>query len=330
MRELVADLQRWLVAGEPVALATVIAASGPSPRPVGARMAVSAAGRMAGSVSGGCVEGAVLREAQGVLASGSPRRLRYGTVGDEQWEVGLACGGTVEIYVEPLAPLHRRLLAALEAGETVALVTRLDDAAHLLAWPDGRTEGETALTVEVAGLDWSGAPLAELRAWASNDLFVQLFTPQPTLTIVGAVHIAQPLTRLAQVLGFRVRVADSRRAFLTAERFPTADERVAARPERALRPEHLRPQDALVILTHSPRFDLPALEIALRSPVGYIGLLGSRNTQARRQAALIERGFSAAELARIHGPVGLDLGGREPEEIALAILAHIVAVRHGR
>lgn len=328
MRELSEDLNRWLAEGRRIALATVIRAAGPSPRPVGAQMAVTDDGGMTGSVSGGCVEGAVYQEAQEVLDSGRPRRLQYGVVDEGGWEVGLACGGTIEIYLEPLAPIHRRLLATLEKDETVALITHLGGNGHLLAWPDGRWEGVADLAAEMAGV-FSG-PVVELRQRARGDLFVQVFSAPPTLTIVGAVHLAQPLVRLAQVIGFRVRVVDGRRAFASRERFPTADELVVAWPQEALGPEHLRSQDAVVILTHDPKFDVPALEVALKSPVGYVGLLGSRKTQARRRAALAERGLSEEEMARIHGPVGLDLGGRSPEEIAVAILAEIVAARHGK
>ena len=328
MKDILPDLNRWLAEGQRIALATVVQAEGPSPRPVGAHMAMTDAGQMAGSVSGGCVEGAVYQEAQEVLDEGKPRRLRYGVVDEGGWEVGLACGGTIEVYVEPLAPIHRQLLTALEAGETVALVTRLDGGGHLLAWPDGRVEGEPGLAGEVEGA--FPGPLAELRRRPEGDLFIQVFTHPPTLTIVGAVHLAQPLVRLAQEVGFRVRVVDGRRIFATRERFPTADELIVAWPQEALGPEHLRPQDAVVILTHDPKFDVPALEAALKSPVGYIGLLGSRSTQAKRRAALAERGFTEEEMARIHGPVGLDLGGRAPEEIAVAILAEIIATRHGR
>jgi len=326
MKEILDDLNRWLADGERIALATVVWSQGPSPRPVGACMAVTASGKMTGSVSGGCVEGAVFREAQEVLEGAPSKRLRYGVVDEGGWEVGLACGGAIEVYVERLAPVHEWLLEPLQAGETVALVTRLNGGGHLLAWPDGRMRGDQALAGE---LDTAfPGPLAELRARPEGDCFVQVFAPPPTLTIVGAVHLAQPLVRLAQVLGFRVRVVDARRVFATRERFPTADELVVGWPREAIRPEHLRPKDALVIVTHDPKFDVPALEIGLRSRVGYIGLLGSRSTQGRRRAALKERGFTKEDLARIHGPVGLDLGGRTPEEIALAILAQIVAVRN--
>jgi xanthine dehydrogenase accessory factor len=336
MRKILDDLDRWLASGEQVALATVVWTEGTSPRPVGARLAVTASGHMVGSVSGGCVEGAVFEEAQRVLASGRPKRLRFSAVDETGWEVGLACGGTIEVYVEPLVEVHRRLVAALEAEETVALATRLDGSGHLLAWPDGRLAGDRSLAPALTAL--FPGPAAELRrgleapapGLVEGDVFLEVLAPPPTLVIVGAVHIAMPLVTLAQTLGFRVQVVDARRTFATQERFPTADDLVVAWPQDALRADALGPQHYVVILSHDPKFDVPALQIALRSQAAYVGLIGSRTTQARRRAALQEAGFGEAELARIHGPVGLDLGGREPAEIALAILAEIVAVRHGR
>ncbi len=337
MREILDDLNRWLASGEQIALATVVWAEGPSPRPLGSCMAVTGSGQMSGSVSGGCVEGAVFEEAQSVLSGGPPKRLRYGVVDETGWEVGLACGGTIEVYVEPLVEAHCHLLAALEAEETVALATCLGGGGHLLAWPDGRLEGPLSLWERAGGEGlWERAggegpgPAAELRRYPEGDVFLEVFTPPPTLVIVGAVHVAMPLVPLAQTLGFRVRVVDARRAFAARERFPTADELVVAWPQDALKAEELGPQHYVVILSHDPKFDLPALQIALRSRAAYVGLIGSRTTQAKRRAALREEGFGEAELARIHGPVGLDLGGREPAEIALAILAEIVAAQHGR
>jgi len=328
MREIANDVKRWLANDEQIVLATVVWAEGPSPRPPGARMAVTGSGQMAGSVSGGCVEGTVFEQAQLVLAGGAPHRLRYGVTDESGWEAGLACGGVIEVYVEPLADVHCRLLEVLEAEETIALATRLDGRGHLLAWPDGRLEGDRSLAPLLTGL--FPGPAAELRSTPGGDIFLQALPPPPTLVIVGAVHIAAPLVELAQTVGFHVRVVDARRAFANRERFPTADELIVAWPQDGLQADRLGPQHHVVILSHDPKFDLPALEIALRSRAAYIGLIGSRSTQAKRRAALREAGFTEAEMARIHGPVGLDLGGREPAEIALAILAEIVAVQHGR
>jgi xanthine dehydrogenase accessory factor len=277
------------------------------------------------------VEGDVLRHAQDVLAGEAPKRLRYTALAEDSWEAGLACGGTIEVFVEPLIAIHRQLLRALQEEETVALATRLDGSGHLLAWPNGRLSGDRSLAPELMALLADGpfpSPKAELRRRPDGDLFLEVLTRSPTLSIVGAVHIAVSLVTMAQALGFYVRLVDARRAFATRDRFPSADELIVAWPQDALDPGHLRPQDALVVLTHDPKFDVPALEEALRSPVGYIGLLGSTTTQEKRRSALRERGFSEKDLARIHGPVGLNLGGRQPAEIALAILAEIVAVQN--
>lgn len=328
MRGILEDVRRWLDAGEPIALATVVRCEGSSPRPLGSRMAVTASGHMVGSVSGGCVEGAVFRVAQEVLEGGAPQRLRYGAVDEEGWEVGLACGGVIDVFVEPWKEAHGVVLDALEKNETVGFATRLDGGGHAVAWSDGRVYGDGTLTPELMAL--FPGPAAELRHSSGHDVFLELFAHAPTLTIIGAVHIAAPLAEMAQVLGFHVRVVDARSAFANADRFPGVDELVVAWPGDALPDQHLRPCDAVVVLTHDPKFDIPALEIALRSPVGYVGLLGSASTQAKRHTVLKEKGFSSEDLARIHGPVGLDLGGREPAEIALAILAEVVAVRNGR
>ncbi|MCX7683244.1 MAG: XdhC/CoxI family protein [Anaerolineae bacterium] len=330
MQDIAGELRRWLADGESIALATVVWAEGSSPRAPGARLAVTASGRFCGSVSGGCVDGAVLAEAQEVLAGAPFKRLRYGVVDESGWDVGLACGGTIEVFVEPLVAIHRHLLDALAAETPVAFCTRLSDAAHLLAWADGRIEGELALTVTLPDFRSATSPVATLHHRPEGDLFCELFMPPPCLIVVGAVHIAVPLVSLARVLGFRTRVIDARRAFADPERFPQADEVLATWPQEVLDAEQLGPQHYIVVLTHDPKFDLPTLEIALRSRAGYIGLLGSLSTQMRRKAALAAMGFSEEELARIHGPVGLDLGGNTPEEIALAIMAEIVAARHGR
>jgi xanthine dehydrogenase accessory factor len=327
MYDILSKLQDWLAQGESIALATVVYAEGSSPRPVGSRMAVTASGKMAGSVSGGCVEGAIFQEAESVLAGGQAKRLRYGVVDETGWEVGLACGGTIEVYLEVLTSIHEQLLVALANGETVTLVTPLDGGEHLLTVRDGSMVGDTDLSSVPSWNegDWT-APMAERR----GDHFVQCFAPPPTLTIVGAVHLAQQLSQMAQLVGFRVRVVDARRVFATRERFPDVDELVIAWPKDGLVPSYLRSQDAVVILTHDPKFDIPALEIALNSPVGYIGLLGSRTTQAKRQRALLERGVPDGALSQIHGPVGLDLGGQRPEEIAVEIIAQIIAVQNER
>lgn len=327
MKEILSEVQTWLEEGETIAVAVVVHAQRPTPRPVGAWMAVSASGKIAGSVSGGCVEGVVFREAQEVLQTQAPKQVTFRVVDEEGWEVGLACGGEMSVYIEPFAPAHRTLLDALARGETVAWAVHLDGAGHLLAWPDGRQEGRADLAPALEGA--FPGPLAERRATPMGACFVQVFAPPPTLTIVGAVHLAQILARLAKIMGYRVRVVDPRRAFATAERFPMADEVLVAWPQEALPADALRPSDAVVVLSHDPKIDVPAMATALHSPVGYVGLLGSRRTQAMRRNALREEGLSEEALARIHGPVGYKIG-EAPEEIALGILVEMVATRNRR
>ena len=326
-RSLVPLLKAWLAAGEPTALATVVRVEGSAPSRPGACMAVSSSGQVAGALSGGCVDGAVCEEAQQVLASGQPRRLVYRASETDDFEIGLACGGTLEVYVEPLGALHRRALELLEAGQAFGLATELGGG-HLLAEPSGVLEGDRSLARDLLPL--FPGPAAVLCEHEGQAVFCAVYPPAPTLTIVGAVQVAAALAGLARLLGFRVRVVDPRRAFATRARFPEVDELDVVWPQEALRAEVLGPDDYVVILSHDPKLDLPALEIALRSRAAYVGLIGARSTQAERRRALAAAGFDPEALRRIHGPVGLNLGGREPEEIALAILAEIVAVRHGR
>jgi xanthine dehydrogenase accessory factor len=344
VRELVTALDEWAVDDPEVAVATVVRTSGSTPRPVGARMAISRDGRMAGSVSGGCLEAAVVEEARATLEGRArPRLLHYGISDELGWEVGLACGGSVDVLLHTVrwdgtdAALGA-LRAALDEERPVALLTVVggDGAGRSAAvHGDGRlagTLGSPALDAAAAGavagrLD-SGLPGVE--EIDGIPVYVEPHVPAPLLAVVGAVHIAMALTRLARVLGHRVVVIDPRGAFLTPERFPDADRLVARWPDEALPELRLGPRDAAVCLSHDPKFDEPTLDCLLRSQVGYIGAIGSRSTHAKRVARLRDAGVGDADIARIHGPVGLDLGARTPEEIALAILGEVVAVRRGR
>jgi len=336
MRDITSALQQWLEAGERIALATVVWAEGSSPRSPGARLAVTASGQMVGSVSGGCVEGAVFEEAQEVLASGCPRHLHYSVANESAWEVGLACGGTVDIYVEPFVEVHRSVVETLATDRVVAMATDLNSGSHWVAWPDGRSMGDPGLSAKLLALfppspdQMPLAPERHVLDKPEGSVFLEVFALRPTIVIVGAVHVAMPLVSMAQMVGFRVRVVDARRTFLTRERFPTADELVLGWPQDVLRAQNLGAQHYVVILSHDPKFDIPALQIALQSRAAYVGLIGSRTTQAERREVLVEAGLDDDALGRIHGPIGLDLGGRSPAEIALAILAEIVAVQHGR
>ena len=293
MREILEDLRRWRARGdERVVVATLVAARGSAPRPVGSKLAVSERGELAGSVSGGCVESEIYEEAQAALAGGEPKLLSYGISDEQAWSVGLPCGGEIDVFVErtsweELTPV----LGAIESGDRFTRTTVLDD--------EGRE-------------------------------FVEEYGPPPLLLIFGAVDTAEALCKAAKQLGWRTIVADARTKFATAERIPSADELLVEWPDQVL--AHTEPDawTAVVVLTHEDRFDIPALAGALRSDAFYVGALGARKNQERRRERLLEEGLSEEEIDRIAGPVGLDIGAETPAETAVSILAEILAVRAGR
>jgi len=293
MREILGDLRRWRARGdERVVIATLVAARGSAPRPVGSKLAVSERGELAGSVSGGCVESEVYEEAQAALAGGEPNLLSYGISDEQAWSVGLPCGGEIDVFVErasweELTPV----LAAIESGERFTRTTVLDD--------EGRE-------------------------------FVEEYGPPPLLLVFGAVDTAEALCKAAKQLGWRTIVADARSKFATAERIPSADELLVEWPDEVLARAKPDPWTAVVVLTHEDRFDIPALVGALRSDAFYVGALGARKNQERRRERLLEEGLSEEEIDRIAGPVGLDIGAETPAETAVSILAEILAVRAGR
>ncbi len=308
MREVLGELEQWTREGEDVAIATVVETWGSSPRPLGSKMLVTRSGKMAGSVSNGCIEGAVFEEAQQVLQSGTPKIAAFGVADDVAFEVGLACGGHIEVFVQPLAPVHRQLMGMLHRDEAATLRTNL-------------VSGEAELV--------KGTPGGTELAQRDGDVFVEPFRRPAHLVIVGAIHIAIPLHRLARLMGYRVTVIDARAKFATKERFPEAVELIVAWPDEALGKLVIDNSTYVVILTHDPKFDLPALRSVLKKDAAYIGAIGSRKTNQNRFDALRKEGFTKAELARVHGPIGLDLGSRGAEETALGILAEITAVRFG-
>jgi xanthine dehydrogenase accessory factor len=289
-------------------VATVIETWGSSPRPLGSKMLVTRSGKMAGSVSNGCIEGAVFEEAQKVLTSGTPKVAAFGVADDVAFEVGLACGGHIEVYIQPLSKEHRQLVGMLNRNEPATLRTNL-------------VSGEAEVI--------KGTPPGSELAKRDGDVFVEPFRRPAHLVIVGAIHIAIPLHRLAKLMGYRVTVIDARAKFATRERFPEADELIVAWPDEAISNLEIDSSTYIVILTHDPKFDLPALRSVLKREPGYIGAIGSRKTNQNRFDALRREGFTEEQLARVHGPIGLDLGGRGAEETALGILAEITAVRFG-
>jgi xanthine dehydrogenase accessory factor len=308
MREVLGELDEWTKAGEEIALATVVETWGSSPRPLGSKMVVTRSGKMAGSVSNGCIEGAVFDEAQKVLKSGEAKVAAFGVADDVAFEVGLACGGHIEVFIQPLAPAHRQLMAVLHRNGAATLSTNLVTGAAEL------TRG--------AG---SGSELAH----RDGDVFTEPFRRPAHLVIIGAIHIAIPLHRVAKLMGYRVTVIDARAKFATKERFPEADDLIVAWPDQAMARIAIDNSTYVVVLTHDPKFDLPALRSVLGKDAGYIGAIGSRKTNQNRVDALRGEGFTEEQLSRVHGPIGLDLGSRGAEETALGILAEITAVRFG-
>jgi xanthine dehydrogenase accessory factor len=339
MRDLLPDYERLRAAGEPFGRAVVTSVWGSAPRAEGASMFATRGGAMAGSVSGGCVEGATATEIGAALDRGTPKLVTFGVSDERAWEVGLACGGTIKVFVEPTVRPEVLAAARGAGGEIVATVVEgaaLGRAARV--FDDGRMDGDLGpgIPPEVV----RDAALAALQRESSTTLaletpaggaavFLEVFPRQPRLVIFGGVHIAVALVPLARMLGYRTIVADGRQSFLTRERFPDADELILAWPEQAFERIGLDRSCYVCILSHDPKFDEPALKAALRSPARYIGAIGSRKTQAARRKWLESEGFTEAEIARLHGPIGLELGGRQPAETALAILAQMTAVRYG-
>jgi xanthine dehydrogenase accessory factor len=320
-----ASATAWMDAKRKVALATVTRTWGSAPRPAGSQMAVRDDGAFSGSVSGGCVEGSVIAEAEAALSDGKARNLKFGVSNEDAWAVGLACGGTIEIHVAPvLAAPQRVVIAALKKARdekrAVALASDLVTGESRVLYPGDPGGGALQEAArQQARRDESGTVEADGKSW-----FLTVFNPPLDLAIIGAVHIAQPLSRIASLADYAVRIIDPRTAFATEERFPGAA--LSHKwPDEALVKAPLTARSAIVALTHDPKLDDPALIAALKSPAFYIGALGSRTTHARRLERLTAQGFSDAELARIHGPIGLDIGARSPAEIAVAILGEMTA-----
>jgi len=304
MREVVSELMEWSKAGEDIALATVVETWGSSPRPLGSKMVVTGSGKMAGSVSNGCIEGAVFDEAQKVLKSREPKVAAFGVADEVAFEVGLACGGHIEVFIQPVGPAHQELIAKLQRDEPATLLTNL-------------VSGEAELI--------EGSPPGNELARREGYVFIEPFRRLAHLVIIGAI----PLHRLAKLMGYRVTIVDARAKFVTSERFPEADALIVAWPDEAMANLVIDNSTYVVILTHDPKFDLPALRSVLTKDAGYIGAIGSRKTNANRFDALRSEGFTEQQLDRVHGPIGLDLGGRGAEETALGILAEITATRFG-
>ena len=345
MAELFDHIDELRRAGGRVAVATLVNTRGTTPRKEGAKMLVGEGGRVLGSVTiGGCVDAQVIEESEDVLSTMRPRLLEMNLGDEDAWEIGLTCGGTIEVFVEPIvldgspdvgARMYERVREHARRGGHGAIVTRLDaPGGKLLVLDDGTTEG----TLGDAFLDKRFAAEAReaMARGGSKALFleavrgfVEVIAPPALLLVVGAGHVAMPLTALARTLGYRTVVVDGRPRFATKERFPDVDELKIGMPSELIREYPLVPSTALVLVAHDYKYDLPVLKHALSSDVGYIGMLGSSRRGATILRHLAEDGVTPEALARVHVPIGLDLGARSAPEIALAILAEIQAVRGG-
>jgi len=349
VRDILTDICRWWQAGETFGLATVVRTFRSAPRDPGAALAVSAAGEVVGSVSGGCVEGAVYEVAREAAATGRPSLQTYGVSDGDALAVGLTCGGTIEIFVEPVSqaafPELGDLAAAVRGGDPVAVASVVAGPGQLGArrviWPGaasgslGPARLDDAVDDDARGMLAQG--LTEVRHYGAHgerradelSVFVSSFTPPPRMVVFGAIDFAAAVAGIGKYLGYHVTVCDARPVFATRGRFPDADEVVVDWPHRYLQRMPADSRDVICVLTHDPKFDVPVLEVALRRPAAYIGAMGSRRTHEDRLARLREAGLSEAELARLRSPIGLDLGARTPQETAVSVAAELIQLRWG-
>ncbi|HEX7992728.1 MAG TPA: XdhC family protein [Streptosporangiaceae bacterium] len=354
MRDILDQIVKWWDAGETFGLATVVRTFSSAPREPGAALAVSPGGEVVGSVSGGCVEGAVYELATEVMASGRPVLQRYGVSDDTAFSVGLTCGGIIDIFVEPVSkeryPEFGDIARAVWAGEPVAVATVIEGPGTVggrrVIWPADRDPHATGTLGSGDRLDQAtdddargmlAQGLTAVRHYGADgerrmdelSVFVQSFAPPPRMLVFGAIDFAAAVARIGKFLGYRVTVCDARPVFATNARFPDADEVVTDWPHRYLSGVTTDERTVICVLTHDPKFDVPVLEVALRAPAAYIGAMGSRRTHEDRLDRLREAGMNETELARLRSPVGLDLGARTPEETAVAIAAELIQLRWG-
>ena len=362
MRDILNKVTKWWEAGETFGLATVVRTFRSAPRDPGAALAVSADGEVVGSVSGGCVEGAVYELSMDVSQTGDPVLQTYGVSDDDAFAVGLTCGGILDIFVERVSqaefPELGEIAAAVERGEPVAVATVLAGpgqvGARRVIWGrDGSDQADDGWHTGASGTLGSGPRLdaaadddargmlaqglTGIRRYGEHgerrgdelSVFVNSFAPPPRMLVFGAIDFAAAVARVGKFLGYHVTVCDARQVFATKSRFPDADEVIVEWPHRFLAGTAVDSRTVIAVLTHDPKFDVPLLEVALRTPAGYIGAMGSRRTHDDRLDRLREVGLTEDELARLRSPIGLDLGARTPEETAVSIAAELIQLRWG-
>ncbi len=339
MRDILPELDHWREENKSIALATVIQTWGSSPRRAGAKMAITPDGGITGSVSGGCVEGAVFEEGVQSLKKNQPKLLHFGVADETAWEVGLACGGSIDVFVKPFDSEYfkslRSVIAEEQSAVNLTIVRGPDEllGKEMLVRDDGLVTGLFGDHLHEAALRTANEALASgesQRSMLNEDVevFAEAILPPPTLIAVGGVHITIALMALAKTLGYRTVVIDPRTAFGNEKRFPNVDQLIPFWPQEAFQQIPITRSTAVAMLTHDPKLDDPALKIALPSSAFYVGALGSKNTQAKRRQRLLDEGIIEDQLNRLHGPIGLEIGAGTPEEIAMSIMAEIVATRN--
>jgi len=339
MRDILPDLDHWREENKAIALATVIQTWGSSPRRAGAKMAITPEGGITGSVSGGCVEGAVFEEGVEALKKNRPKLVHFGVADETAWEVGLACGGSIDIFVQPLdLELFTSLRSTVLEEQTAVLITVVKGPAdilgrELLRHDNGASTGNINEALNPPALALAQRVLTageSQRAMLNDDVevFAEVILPPPTLIAVGGVHITIALMALAKTMGYRTVVVDPRAAFGNEARFPNVDQLIPLWPQEAFQQIPITRSTAIAMLTHDPKLDDPALKVALPSPAFYVGALGSKTTQSKRRQRLLDDGLTEEQLNRLHGPIGLAIGAGTPEEIAMSIMAEIVAARN--
>jgi xanthine dehydrogenase accessory factor len=354
VRDVLSTITKWWETGEPFGLATVVRTFRSAPREPGAALAASGGGEVTGSVSGGCVEGAVYELAREVIETGAPVLQTYGVSDDDAFAVGLTCGGILDVFVERVSRDEfaelGQVAAAVERGEPVAVATVIAGpgrvGARRVIWgtdaarPSGGSLGagerlDSAADDDARGMLAQG--LTGVRRYGAHgerrgdelSVFVSSFAPPPRMLVFGAIDFAAAVARVGKFLGYRVTVCDARGLFATQARFPDADEVVVGWPHRYLDGVDTDNRTVICVLTHDPKFDVPLLDVALRRPAAYIGAMGSRRTHEDRIARLRQAGLTEAELARLRSPIGLDLGARTPEETAVSVAAELIQLRWG-
>ncbi len=331
MRDILANVDNWIDTGETIALATVVQTWGSSPRKIGSHMAFTLSGKITGSVSGGCVENAVIEAGLQTLKTNHPQLLHFGVADEAAWSVGLACGGSIDVFVQPLdAQVFHEIKNIINNEESAIHVTVIHGADELLGEQVLIREdqiGAGSLGNEMDSRVLSLSPeISAPQQLAINEarVFANVIRPAPTLVIVGGVHIAIALASLAKTLGYRVVLIDPRRAWGNETRFPHVDRLIQTWVDDAFAQIKINSSTAVAVLTHDPKIDDPAIKLALNSSAFYVGALGSKNTNAKRRERLLSDGVSESQMDKVHAPIGLDIGAQNPEEIALAVISQIV------